>query len=125
MRTLGKLTVPPIGYGAMVLSPGIYGEIDDDWALAALRHALDEGATHIDTSDAYGPDGHNERLVGRAIRGRRDEVVVATKFGLAVPEGWRPGPSPWGTPSASCAAAPTPPWCAVTPSAACATSAPT
>ncbi|MEV4066037.1 aldo/keto reductase [Nonomuraea dietziae] len=87
MRTLGKLTVPPIGYGAMVLSPGIYGEIDDDWALAALRHALEEGGTHIDTSDAYGPDGHNERLVGRAIRGRRDEVVVATKFGLAVPEG--------------------------------------
>ncbi|MEV2269685.1 aldo/keto reductase [Nonomuraea africana] len=87
MRTLGKLTVPPIGFGAMVLSPGIYGEIDDDRAMTALRHALDEGGTHIDTSDAYGPDGHNERLVGRAIKGRRDEVVVATKFGLAVPEG--------------------------------------
>ncbi|MET9341164.1 aldo/keto reductase [Nonomuraea sp. NPDC004354] len=87
MRTLGTLTVPPIGFGAMVLSPGIYGQIDDDSALTALRHAMDHGGTHIDTSDAYGPDGHNERLVGRAVKGRRDEVVVATKFGLAVPPG--------------------------------------
>ncbi len=86
MRTLGKLAVPPIGFGAMVLSPGIYGSVDDDRALDALRHVLDHGGTHIDTSDAYGPDGHNERLVGRAIKGR-EEVVVATKFGLAVPSG--------------------------------------
>jgi aryl-alcohol dehydrogenase-like predicted oxidoreductase len=71
----------------MVLSPGIYGDIDDDRALAALRTALDAGGVHVDTSDAYGLQGHNERLVGQAIRGRRDEVVVASKFGLAVPEG--------------------------------------
>lgn len=86
-RSLGGLSVPAIGYGAMVLSPGMYGDIDDDRALAALRSALDEGATFVDTSDAYGSDGHNETLVGRALAGRREEVVVATKFGLHVPTG--------------------------------------
>ncbi|MBB6545646.1 aldo/keto reductase [Nonomuraea rubra] len=86
-RTLGGLQVPAIGFGAMVLSPGVYGEVDDARAEAAIKAALDAGGTHVDTSDAYGPDGHNERLVGRAIKGRRDEVVVATKFGLAIPEG--------------------------------------
>ncbi|MEV1004401.1 aldo/keto reductase [Nonomuraea sp. NPDC050202] len=86
-RTLGSLQVPAIGFGAMVLSPGVYGEVDDARAEAALKAALDAGGTHVDSSDAYGPDGHNERLVGRAIKGRRDEVVVATKFGLAIPEG--------------------------------------
>ncbi|MEV4802448.1 aldo/keto reductase [Nonomuraea sp. NPDC049421] len=87
-RTLGDgLRIPAIGYGAMVLSPGMYGEVDDARGEAAIKAALDAGGTHVDTSDAYGPDGHNERLVGRAIKGRRDEVVVATKFGLAVPEG--------------------------------------
>lgn len=86
-RSLGPLTVPAIGFGAMVLSPGMYGEIDDDGALAALRHALDAGATFVDTADGYGVDGHNESLVGRAIAGRRDEVVVATKFGLTIPDG--------------------------------------
>lgn len=86
-RALGSLRVPAIGFGAMVLSPGVYGDVDDVRAEAALKAALDAGATHVDTSDAYGVDGHNERLVGRAIKGRRDEVVVATKFGLAIPEG--------------------------------------
>ncbi|MEV4580112.1 aldo/keto reductase [Nonomuraea jabiensis] len=81
------MRVPAIGFGAMVLSPGVYGEVDDARAEAALKAALDGGATHVDTSDAYGVDGHNERLVGRAVKGRRDEVVVATKFGLAIPEG--------------------------------------
>ncbi|MFG2078184.1 aldo/keto reductase [Nonomuraea maritima] len=61
--------------------------MDDARAERALRAALDAGATHVDTSDAYGADGHNERLVGRVIKDRRDEVVVATKFGLAVQEG--------------------------------------
>jgi aryl-alcohol dehydrogenase-like predicted oxidoreductase len=86
-RFLGSLEVPAIGYGAMVLSPGVYGEIDDDRAIAALQHAFDAGATFVDTSDAYGPDGQNETVVGRAIAGRRDDVVVATKFGLKIPEG--------------------------------------
>ncbi|MFG1966334.1 aldo/keto reductase [Nonomuraea sp. NPDC049028] len=87
-RELGNnLTVPAIGFGAMVLSPGVYGDIDDTRAETALKAALDAGAVHIDTSDAYGVNGHNERLVGRAIKGRRAEVAVATKFGLAIPEG--------------------------------------
>ncbi|WP_043623923.1 aldo/keto reductase [Nonomuraea candida] len=86
-RSLGSLQVPAIGFGAMVLSPGMYGEVDDTRAETALKAALDAGGTHVDTSDAYGADGHNERLVGRAVKGRRDEVVIATKFGLAIPEG--------------------------------------
>lgn len=71
----------------MVLSPGMYGDIDDDRALTALRSAFDAGATLVDTSDGYGPDGHNERIVGKALRGRRDGIAVATKFGLRIPEG--------------------------------------
>jgi aryl-alcohol dehydrogenase-like predicted oxidoreductase len=85
-RHLGDLAVPAIGFGAMVLSPGMYCDIDDDRALTALRHAFDAGATFVDTSDAYG-EGHNEALVGRAIAGRRDDVVVATKFGLNIGDG--------------------------------------
>jgi len=82
-RTLGTdgLTVSAIGYGAMVLVHGMYGDNDDERSVATLRHAIDAGATFIDTSDAYGADGHNERLVGRAIAGRRDEVQIATKWG--------------------------------------------
>lgn len=83
----GALAVPAVGFGAMVLSPGMYGEVDDARSVAALRHAFDAGAAFVDTSDAYGTAGHNELIVGRALAGRRDEVVVATKFGLAVPDG--------------------------------------
>lgn len=89
-RRLGTLEVSALGFGAMVLSPGVYGDIDDDRGVRALRHAIDAGATFIDTSDGYGPDGHNERLVGAAVKGRRDEVVLATKFGLHVPDGVEP-----------------------------------
>ncbi|WP_327636134.1 aldo/keto reductase [Kribbella sp. NBC_00482] len=91
-RNLGGLDVPAIGFGAMVLSPGMYGAIDDDRALAALTAAIDAGGTFIDTSDAYGDSGHNENLIGRAIRGRRDEVTVATKFGLRLDDGAQPHP---------------------------------
>ncbi|MDH6125223.1 aldo/keto reductase [Kitasatospora sp. GP82] len=87
VRTLGGLSTAPIGFGAMVLSPGVYGEIDDERGATALRAALDAGATLIDTADGYGAEGHNERLVGRAIAGRRDELVIATKFGFRIPEG--------------------------------------
>jgi aryl-alcohol dehydrogenase-like predicted oxidoreductase len=84
---LGALTVPAVGFGAMVLSPGMYGAVDEDRAERALSAALDAGSTFVDTSDGYGPDGHNERLVGRAVRSRRDEVVLATKFGFRLPDG--------------------------------------
>jgi aryl-alcohol dehydrogenase-like predicted oxidoreductase len=80
---LGPLTTSAIGYGAMVLVDGMYGAADDERSLRTLAHAIDAGATLIDTADAYGADGHNERLVGRAIAGRRDEVQLATKWGIA------------------------------------------
>ncbi|MEJ2867067.1 aldo/keto reductase [Actinomycetospora sp. OC33-EN08] len=86
-RTLGSLTTSALGVGAMVLSPGMYGEIDDERGEAALRAAVDAGATLVDTSDGYGTDGHNERLVGRALAAVRDDVVIATKFGFRVPDG--------------------------------------
>ena len=69
-----------MGLGCMGMSD-FYGPRDDAQSLATLRRALDLGVTFLDTADMYGPHT-NERLVGRAIQGRRDEVVVATKFGI-------------------------------------------
>ncbi|EOT04540.2 aldo/keto reductase [Streptomyces noursei CCRC 11814] len=69
------------GLGCMGMSHG-YGASDDDQSIATLRHALDLGVSLLDTADFYGA-GHNEELIGRAIAGRRDEVVLATKFGFA------------------------------------------
>jgi aryl-alcohol dehydrogenase-like predicted oxidoreductase len=60
---------------------GVYGSVSDEDAVATIHRALDLGINLLDTSDVYG-DGHNEQLVGRAIRDRRDEVVLATKFGI-------------------------------------------
>jgi aryl-alcohol dehydrogenase-like predicted oxidoreductase len=68
-----------IGFGAMGLS-GVYGSADGKEAVSALRRALELGMTMIDTADIYG-DGHNERIVGQAIAGHRDSVLLATKFG--------------------------------------------
>jgi aryl-alcohol dehydrogenase-like predicted oxidoreductase len=68
-----------IGFGAMGLS-GAYGSASDEEGLTTLRKAMDLGVILIDTADIYG-EGRNERLVGRAIAGRRDTVVLATKFG--------------------------------------------
>ena len=80
-RSLGSsgLTVSALGFGCMSLS-GVYGESSDDAGIAIIREALDRGITFIDTADMYGA-GHNEELVGKAIKGRRDQVVLATKFG--------------------------------------------
>jgi aryl-alcohol dehydrogenase-like predicted oxidoreductase len=83
-RALRSLEVPSVGYGAMVLSPGMYEGTDDAAAVATLRHVIDRGAL-IDTSDAYGHDFHNERLIGRALEGGRDGAVVSTKFGFRIP----------------------------------------
>ncbi|GAB1643438.1 aldo/keto reductase [Krasilnikovia sp. MM14-A1259] len=69
-----------IGLGCMGFSQA-YGAADDEQSLAAIRAALDLGVTMIDTAMSYGR-GHNETLVGRALAGRRDEVVLATKFGI-------------------------------------------
>ncbi|TDC26254.1 aldo/keto reductase [Streptomyces sp. 8K308] len=80
-RHLGALAVSAQGLGCMGMSHA-YGAADDEQSTATLRHALDLGVTLLDTSDFYGA-GHNEELVGRAVAGRRDEVVLATKFGFA------------------------------------------
>jgi aryl-alcohol dehydrogenase-like predicted oxidoreductase len=79
-RTLGQgLTVPEVGLGCMGMSQS-YGTPDDEESVATIHRALDIGVTFLDTADAYGPFT-NEQLVGGAIKGRRDEVVLATKFG--------------------------------------------
>ncbi|MGW5376214.1 aldo/keto reductase [Nocardia sp. NPDC003999] len=80
-RQLGGLTVSAQGLGCMGMSHG-YGAADDEQSIATLHHALDLGVTLLDTADFYGA-GHNEELIGRAVAGRRDEVVLATKFGFA------------------------------------------
>ena len=80
-RSLGRdgLSVSAIGLGCMSLS-GIYGAADDAASEDLIRYAIDQGVDHVDSSDMYGW-GHNEDVIGRAIKGRRDRVVLATKFG--------------------------------------------
>jgi aryl-alcohol dehydrogenase-like predicted oxidoreductase len=81
-RTLGsksKLEVSALGLGCMGMSD-FYGPASEDEAIATIHEALDRGVTLLDTADIYGPFT-NERLVGRALAGRRDGVVLATKFG--------------------------------------------
>ena len=89
---LGALAVSRIGLGAMTMA-GTYtsgGGLDDAESIATIHRALDLGVTHVDTAEIYGPH-HSEELVGRAIAGRRDSVVVATKFGLVSHAGNGPG----------------------------------
>jgi aryl-alcohol dehydrogenase-like predicted oxidoreductase len=81
-RRLGRggLEVSALGLGCMGMSD-FYAGRDDAESVATIRRALDLGVTLLDTADMYGPFT-NEELVGRAIKGRRDEVVIATKFGI-------------------------------------------
>jgi len=79
LRRLGSLQVSALGLGCMGMSE-FYGKTDEQESIATIARALDLGCTLLDTADMYGPFT-NEQLVGRAIAGRRDEVVLATKFG--------------------------------------------
>jgi len=83
-RSLGRpgLTVSALGLGCMGMSYA-YGPTDRAESIATIRHALDLGVTFLDTAEMYAM-GQNEKLVGEAIAGRRDEVVLATKFGILV-----------------------------------------
>ena len=90
MRVLGRsgIEVSAVGFGCWAIggpftrdgSPVGWGEVDDSESAAALRRALDLGITFFDTADVYGT-GHSEQVLGRALAGHRDEVVIATKFG--------------------------------------------
>jgi aryl-alcohol dehydrogenase-like predicted oxidoreductase len=87
-RTLGKssLAVSAIGLGCMSMS-NVYGKGDDAESIAVIHRALDLGVNFLDSSDMYGW-GQNEELLAKALRGRRDQVVLATKFGnLRKPDG--------------------------------------
>lgn len=79
-RTIGTDPLFPIGLGLMGMSE-FYGQADREQSIAVIHHALDHGVRLLDTADMYG-SGHNEELLGEALRGRRDQAFVATKFGV-------------------------------------------
>jgi len=86
MRKLGSLSTFPLALGCMGMS-GMYGPSDEDESIATIHAALDAGITLIDTGDFYGM-GHNEMLIGRALRGRRESALLSVKFGgLRAPGG--------------------------------------
>ena len=88
---LGTLEVSRIGLGAMTMA-GTYtseGVVDDAESIRTIHRALDLGVTHLDTAEIYGPF-HSEELVGQAITGRRDQVVVANQVRARVPLRRRP-----------------------------------
>src|SRR5262245_46899257 len=93
-RALGRqgLRTSALGLGCMGMS-WAYGKPDDDESFATIPRAVDLGCDFLDTAEAYGP-WTNEKLLGRALKGRRDQVVLATKFGWDyTPEGKRLGPN--------------------------------
>jgi len=97
-RPLGRsgIEVSAIGFGAWAIGgpftsggqPSGWGEVDDDVSIAAVHRAFDLGITFLDTADVYGT-GHSERVLSRALSGRRDEVTIATKFGNTYDEATR------------------------------------
>src|ERR671937_3116648 len=100
-RDLGTRTgvqVSALGLGCWAIGgpwtfngqPAGWGEVDDDESIRAIRHALDLGVTLFDTADVYGC-GHSERVLGKALAGRRDEVVIVNKFGTLFDERARTG----------------------------------
>lgn len=81
MRKLGgsPIRISAVGLGLMSMS-GVYGNANDDESIGVIHHALERGINHLDSADMYGW-GHNEQLLGRALKGWRDKALVATKFG--------------------------------------------
>ncbi|MCB5236409.1 aldo/keto reductase [Niallia circulans] len=75
------LLVSSVGLGIMGMSPGMYGYTNDEDSIRTIHHALDLDVTLLDTADIYG-NGHNERLLGKALKDRREKAIVATKFGF-------------------------------------------
>ncbi|MBD5134793.1 MAG: aldo/keto reductase [Lachnospiraceae bacterium] len=95
MRQLGSLSVSEIGMGCMGFSHD-YGKIpSEDYSIEAIRKALDYGCNFLDTSEAYGSymmqTGHNEKIVGKGIKGRRKDIVLATKMFIGIGEVMRGG----------------------------------
>lgn len=88
-RKLGELEVSAIGLGCMGMSQS-YGPADDTESIATIHRALDLGCTFLDTAEVYGPH-LNEALLGRALKGRRHQVTIATKFGFRIADGQRVG----------------------------------
>jgi aryl-alcohol dehydrogenase-like predicted oxidoreductase len=90
-RKLGTtgIDIPAIGLGCMGMS-SVYGTADDTTSIAVIHRAIELGVTFLDTADIYGAGG-NEELVGRAIKGKRDQVVLATKFGNVLKGAWADG----------------------------------
>ena len=94
-RTLGKsdIKVSPMGLGCWAIGgpwkwldgEGGWGDIDDNESIRAIQHALDSGINFFDTAANYGT-GHSERILGKALAGKRDQAVIATKFGFKVNE---------------------------------------
>lgn len=99
MRTLGRvgIEVSPVGFGCWAIGgpfsnpagePLGWGEVDDDESVRAIRRAVELGVTFFDTADVYGA-GHSERVLGKALAGIRDQVVIATKWGNTFDESTR------------------------------------
>jgi aryl-alcohol dehydrogenase-like predicted oxidoreductase len=93
-RTLGKTdySVSEIGFGAWAIGGTSWGGQDDDESIRALHEAIDRGVTFIDTAAGYG-GGHSERLIGRVLKERSEDIKVATKTPLKFPGTWPPSPS--------------------------------
>lgn len=81
------LEIPLLGLGCMGMSPSVgvntYGKADETGSIATIHRSLELGGNFLDTADLYGPM-HNERLVGKAIKGNRDNYIIATKFGFEI-----------------------------------------